>query len=148
VVVLEQRLTLPGPPELVWRLITDWERQGDWMLEAYDFVVTTPHREGVGVEAEATIRVGGIKTRDAVRVVAWDPPRHLAIEHLGWVRGRGDIRLEPDERGTDFRWREELVRPWGFAGAIGLWIFRPLLARTFRRDAGVLAKLVANADAT
>ena len=31
--------TLPAPPEVVWQLITDWERQGDWMLEASDFVV-------------------------------------------------------------------------------------------------------------
>ncbi len=60
---------MPGPPEVVWELITDWEHQDDWMLEASDFVVISEHREGVGVEAEATIKIGGIKTRDKVRVV-------------------------------------------------------------------------------
>ena len=54
-VVLEMAETLPGPSDVVWRLITDWEHQDDWMLEASDFVVTSEQREGVGVEAEATI---------------------------------------------------------------------------------------------
>ena len=51
------------------------------------------HREGVGVVAAATVRIGGISTRDRIRVDAWEPERHLGIEHLGWVGGRGDLRL-------------------------------------------------------
>jgi hypothetical protein len=79
----------------VWTLITDWERQGDWMLEARDFVVTSAHRKGVGVEAEATVRIGGITTRDRVRVTGWDPPRRLSLQHVGWVTGTGDLILIP-----------------------------------------------------
>lgn len=146
-VVVELERTLPGPRDEVWRLLVDWERQGDWMLEASDFVVTTPHREALGVECEATIRVAGIKTRDPIRVVAWEQQRHLAIEHLGWVKGRGDIWLSANGAATALRWREELRPPWGVLGAAGLRVFRPLLARTFRRDLGVLARL-AGADAT
>ena len=118
------------------------------MLEASDFVVTSMHREGVGVECEATIRVAGIKTRDRVRVVAWDPQRHVAIEHLGWIKGRGDIWLEDGGAGTALRWREELRPPLGLLGAIGLRVYRPVLERTFRRDLRVLARLAADANAT
>ncbi|MDQ3987186.1 MAG: SRPBCC family protein [Actinomycetota bacterium] len=135
--------TLPGPPEVVWELITDWENQGDWMLEARDFVVTSAEREGLGVEAEATITIGGIRTRDRVRVIGWEPHRRLAIEHRGWVSGIGEMFLTPlgADRAHLF-WREELQPPLGLLGAIGLTTFRPLMGRLFRRDVRVLAGLV------
>lgn len=141
---------MPGPPDVVWRLITDWERQGDWMLEARDFVVTTAHREGIGVEAEATVRIGGITTRDRVRITDWDPPRRLSLEHLGWVSGTGDLVLVPLGPGrTRVVWREAFRAPrlgrLGPLGRLGLVLFRPLLRRIFRRDLGVLAGLVARA---
>lgn len=147
-VVVELGAELDGPPELVWRLLTDWERQGDWMLEAKDFEVISPHREGVGVEALATVTIGGIATRDRIRVDAWEPPHRLGILHLGWVGGRGDLHLRrlADDR-TRMDWREELHPPWGFLGALGLRLFKPLLARTFRRDLDVLASLVRDARA-
>jgi uncharacterized protein YndB with AHSA1/START domain len=147
-VVLEMVETLPGPPEVVWRLLTDWEHQSDWQLEASDFVVTSKQREGVGVEAEATITIGGITTRDKVRVAAWEPPRRLAIEHRGWVSGRGEIFLTPlgDAR-THIYWREELNPPIGALGALGMLAFRPLMGRIFRRDLKVLAGLVRAATA-
>ena len=141
-VVVELEAVLAGPREIVWKLITDWEHQGLWMREASDFEVTSPHREGVGVEATATVRVAGIKTRDPIRVDIWEPQRHLGIEHLGWVKGRGDLVLEPHSTGTRLRWREELHPPWTIFGAVGLRIYRPMLARTFRRDLGLLAGLV------
>lgn len=141
-VLIDMAITLPGPPEIVWRLITDWEHQDDWMLEASDFKVTSAHREGLGVEAEATISIGGITTRDTVRVVTWEPPKRLAIEHGGWVAGRGELFLTPmadDE--TYLYWREELIPPFGLLGRIGLLLFRPLMRRIFVRDLRVLAGL-------
>ncbi len=141
-VVLEMAETAPGPPEILWDLLTDWEHQDDWMLEASDFVVVSEHREGVGVEAEATIRIGGIRTRDRVRVSEWDPPRRLGIEHLGWVQGHGVIELTPlpGDR-THIFWREELVPPLGALGAVGMTAFKPLMGRIFRRDLKVLVGL-------
>ena len=140
--MIELDAILPGPPDVVWPIITDWENQHLWMHEASDFVVTSPHREGLGVEATATIRLGGIRTRDPIRVDVWDPQRRLGIEHGGWVKGRGDLRLERIDGRTRFRWREELRPPWGVIGTIGLRAYRPLLARTFRRDIELLKKLV------
>ncbi|MFN2586665.1 MAG: SRPBCC family protein [Actinomycetota bacterium] len=141
-VALEMAETAPAPPEVVWDLLTDWEHQGDWMLEAGDFVVVSDEREGVGVEAEATLRIGGIKTRDRVRVAEWDPPRRLAIEHLGWVQGRGVIELTPVAGvRTHVLWREELRPPLGLLGAVGMTALKPLMGRIFRRDLKILVGL-------
>lgn len=71
-VVLEMSDTLPGRPDVVWRLITEWEHLDDWMLDASDVRVTSEQREGIGVEAEALVRIGGLKTRDTVRVIGWE----------------------------------------------------------------------------
>jgi hypothetical protein len=68
--------------------------------------------------------------------------------HLGWVGGRGDLTLEPVGAGrTRLHWREELRPPWGVLGAVGVRVFRPLLVRTFRRDARILGGLVREAAA-
>lgn len=142
-VVTEVGEMMPGPPGVVWDLITDWERQGDWMLEASDFVVTSEHREGVGVTAEATVTIGGITTRDKVRVVVWEPSRRLVIEHGGRVTGRGDLHLTqlgPDR--THLFWTEQLAPPLGVLGALGISAFKPLMRRVFKRDIKVLAALV------
>lgn len=142
-IAIELRTDLDGPPALVWKLLVDWERQGDWMLEASDFEVVSPNREGVGVEALATVRIGGISTRDRIRVDVWEPGRHLGITHLGWVGGRGDLRLSPiGPHATRLDWREELAPPWGVVGALGMRLFRPLIARVLRRDVRVLEDLV------
>jgi len=114
------------------------------MLEASDFVVTSAHREGVGVEAEATITIAGITTRDRVRVAVWEPPHRLAIEHLGWVSGRGEIDLVPSGPGRSHMfWREELRPPLGLLGALGLTAFKPMMRRIFERDLRVLQALAA-----
>ena len=140
---IELSRVLPGPPDVVWDLLTDWEHQDDWMLEASDFVVTSDIREGVGVEAEATIRMGGLRTRDRVRVCVWEPPTRLGIDHLGWVSGTGMITLTALADGsTRADWVESLRPPFGAVGAFGLRAYRPLLRRTFARDLRVLEGLV------
>lgn len=150
-VVIENDIDLPAPPDIVWDLITDWEHQDEWMLEASDFEVLGEQREGVGVTAAATIRIGGIKTRDEIRVIGWEPPKRLAIEHLGWVGGIGELHLTPllgavttdPAPATHLYWREELHPPTalGALGALGLTLFKPLMRRVFARDLRILAAL-------
>jgi carbon monoxide dehydrogenase subunit G len=143
-VVIEVFDTMPGPPEIVWELITDWEHQGDWMLEATDFEVVGERRQGVGVEARATVRIGPLRTRDRVRVSMWEPPRILVLEHLGWVKGAGEIQMVPIREGTRMRWRETLFAPrlLGPFGRLGLRLFAPRMKAIFQRDLRVLRSLV------
>lgn len=149
-VLIEMWRELPGPPDVVWHLITDWEHQDDWMLEARDFVITSPHREGLGVTGRATVRIGGITTTDEVVVTGWDPERRLAIEHQGWVSGKAEMLLTAlDDGSTHILWREELVcRPLGALGSLGLALFRPLMRLIFVRDLRILESLTRAASRT
>lgn len=65
---------IDAPAEVVWHYLVDWERLGNWMKEASGFRVTSPHGEGVGVEADAIIRIGWLSTIDPIRVARWEPP--------------------------------------------------------------------------
>ena len=142
-IVVESFGELDADPELVWVVLTDWERQCDWMLEMSEIVVTSAQRVGVGVTARATIRIGGIRTTDLIRIDVWEPSRHLGMTHEGWVKGRGDIVLsELPAKRTKLEWREELHPPMGVIGAIGLRIFRPLMRRTFVRDVAELQNII------
>lgn len=134
---------IPRPPHVVWPFLVDWERLDRWMKEARDFRVIGRQREGVGVEAEATVRIAGITTRDRIRVTRWEPPEVLELAHLGWVKGIGTMRLSPTGGGARLWWREELTPPWGALGWVGMRIFGPVIRRTFRRDLDLLRTLVA-----
>lgn len=133
---------IEAPAREVWPYLVDWERLGRWMKEGSGFTVTTPHREGVGVEAEAVIRMGGIRTLDRIRVSRWEPPDVLEIRHLGWVKGTGLMRCSPRGTGSRLDWTETLIPPWSLIGAIGMRLFGPLMRRTFRRDLHLLKALV------
>jgi uncharacterized protein YndB with AHSA1/START domain len=129
-------------PHVVWPYLVDWERLDRWMLEARDFRLLGDKREGVGVEAETSVRIAGITTRDRIRVTRWEPPSVLELDHMGWVEGTGYMELTPDDRRTTLFWRESLVPPWGWLGALGMRVMAPLMRRTFMRDLRVLRDLV------
>ena len=133
---------IPRAVETVWPYLVDWERLGEWMLEARDFAVVGDRREGVGVEATATVRIAGITTHDRIRVTRWEPPVILEIAHLGWVKGRGYIELSPTDEGCHVFWREDLVPPLGPLGSIGIRAFAPMMRRVFQRDLEQLRALV------
>lgn len=142
-VEMTQSITVDRPAAAVWPYLVDWERLDLWMEEISDVRVTTSHREGVGVEAEATVRIAGISTRDRIRVTSWEPPHVLEIAHLGWVSGRGLMELSPGpERSSLLLWTEALVPPWGIVGALGMRASLPLMRRVFRRDLVRLRDLV------
>jgi uncharacterized protein YndB with AHSA1/START domain len=141
-VTLTTSIRIGRPPEVVWPYLVDWERLNRWMLEARDFRLTGTQREGVGVEAEATVRIAGITTHDPIRVTRWEPPSILEMDHLGWVKGTGYMELTPEDRGSKLFWREDLVPPWGWLGVTGMRLVAPLMRRVFVRDLRVLRDLV------
>ena len=130
------------PPAVVWPYLVDWERLDRWMHEASDFAVVSDRREGVGVEATATVRIAGITTRDRIRVTRWEPPSILEIAHLGWVSGLGYMEISPTDKGSEVFWRESLQPPWSIVGRIGMRMFTPMMRRIFQRDLELLRQLV------
>lgn len=135
-------IDIDARPEAIWPHLVDWENLPRWMKEAHDIRVVGGVRAGVGVEAEATVRIAGVTTRDRIRVTRWEPPVVLEMAHLGWVKGSGYMELSPLERGTHVFWREEMVPPWGILGAIGLRLLAPIMRRTFARDLRLLREVV------
>jgi uncharacterized protein YndB with AHSA1/START domain len=142
VVALEMSIRIAREPGVVWPYLVDWERLNRWMLEARAVRVTGTQREGVGVEAKATVRIAGITTRDPIRVTRWEPPRVLELEHLGWVKGTGYMELSPEDDGTRVFWKETLIPPWSWLGAVGMRVVTPVMRRIFQRDLRVLRDLV------
>jgi uncharacterized protein YndB with AHSA1/START domain len=139
---LSMRVDIRRPPKTVWPFLVDWERLPRWMKDMRDVRVTSAHTEGVGVEAVATVRIAGISTRDLIRVTRWEPPNLLEIAHLGWVKGTGRMELSLAGTGSDLRWRETLIPPWGALGRLGMRVVLPLMRRVFRRDLNRLKRLV------
>jgi carbon monoxide dehydrogenase subunit G len=139
---MEMSVVIDASPESVWPFLVDWENLNRWMLEGSGFTVTSPHREGLGVEAEAKIRIGGISTIDRVRVTGWNPPNFLEISHLGWVKGKGIMHAEAPDSRTTIHWKEIFIPPWGILGAVGMRGLAPLMKRIFKRDLGILKTLV------
>ncbi|MCA1839276.1 MAG: SRPBCC family protein [Actinobacteria bacterium] len=140
--VFEMKIELAAPPAKLWPFLVDWENLGSWMKEGRRFKVTSRAREGVGVTAEADIRIAGVTTHDLIRVTQWQPRRLLEIQHLGWVKGNGRMTIAETGPGSALFWTETLIPPLGLVGSFGLKVLRPLIHRVFRRDLRLLKALV------
>jgi hypothetical protein len=138
-----------APRLVVWRLLTSWERQPEWMLDAKAVEVLTPDREGVGVTIRCPTNLLGVTVQDVMRVTGWRAPEYLEVVHLGRViTGTGAFELaELAGARTRVTWWEEIDPP---LGAVGRWgaatVVLPVIRRIFRRSLANLAAL-AEADA-
>lgn len=144
---LEVSVTVDAPREVVWDVLTDWERQAEWMLDARSVEVVSPERTGEGVTIRVPTNLLGVVVLDVMRVTRWEAPSLLEVVHLGRViRGSGAFVLEQAPGGgTVLRWWERIDPP---LGAVGAWAARvvvvPIVERIFRRS---LANLAALAEA-
>jgi hypothetical protein len=144
---LEVVQVVEAPPSRVWEVLTEWERQPEWMLDAKDVEVLTPAREGVGVTIRCPTNLLGVTVDDVMRVTGWAEPTYLEVTHLGRIiTGYGAFELEQLEPGrTRVTWWEEIDPP---LGAVGRWgattLVLPIIRRIFARS---LANLAALAEA-
>jgi uncharacterized membrane protein len=67
---LEVSVEAAAPPQVVWDVLTHWERQSEWMLDAKSVEVLTPQREGVGVTIRCPTNLLGVTVEDVMRVTA------------------------------------------------------------------------------
>jgi uncharacterized membrane protein len=142
---LEVEQHVDAPREVVWDVLTTWERQPEWMLDAKAVEVLTPEREGVGVTIRCPTNLLGVTVEDVMRVTAWRPREELAVLHLGRViTGTGAFVLaDAPGGGTRLTWWEEVDPP---LGALGEWgattLVLPVLRRVFGRSLSRLARVV------
>ena len=139
-----------APRQTVWDVLTEWERQSDWMLDAKEVHVLTPQRTGEGVTIRCPTNLMGITVDDVMRVTGWQEPSYLEVTHLGKIiTGYGAFELsEIGPERTSILWWEEVDPP---LGAVGEWgastVVLPIIRRIFRRSLSNLAELAEQAHA-
>ena len=110
------------------------------MVDAAGVRVLSPHREGPGVRLAVRTRILGLPLlTDVLEVVVWDPPRRLRIAHTGFVRGRGEWRLDDRGERTRFTWAEQMTLPIPVLGELMLRAYRPAMRRFMAASLGRLA---------
>lgn len=133
-----------APVETVWREVTDWESQGEWMLGT-EVKVTRGDGRSVGSEVAATTGVGPLRVTDTMEIVGWDPPHRATVRHTGRVvRGSGVFsvlaRHGDGREASTFVWSERLDLPLGTLGALGWAAVKPAFAWGLRRSLHALAR--------
>jgi hypothetical protein len=109
ITTLEVSVDIDAPAELTWNVVTDWERQGEWMpMTAVQVSADSP--VGVGAKLSARSGVGPAGFVDPMVVDVWQPPHRCEVVHLGKVvTGRGVFIVDELPGGRSrFTWREEL----------------------------------------
>ncbi len=141
---LEITRHVAAPRQVLWDVLTDWERRPDWMLDAKAVLVLTPQRAGEGVTLRCPTNLMGVTVQDIMRVTGWEEPSYLEVTHLGKIiTGYGAFELAEDgPRATELTWWEEVDPP---LGALGEWgastLVLPVLRRIFGRSLQNLAEL-------
>ena len=136
---LVERIDVDAPPGQVWALLTDWERQGDWMLATEVREVGGPAQRLHGRLAARTglpqpggRRVGVLDTKI---ITKWEPPTLVEVQHTGRnVRGRGTFEVQPRGEHSTVVCTEVWGLPYGYLGVAGWFLARPLVVRGLRKS--------------
>lgn len=126
-VEVSEPVDVAAPAEVVWRTVTDWASQGEWMLGTRVRPIGDGDGRRLGATVEAVTGIGPVAVTDRMEIVEWAPPRRCVVRHLGRVvRGEGVFEVLPlgPERAR-FRWSERLDLPLGRLGALGWPLVRP-----------------------
>jgi len=144
---ISSMIVVDAPIERVWAVLADVEGQARWMQEMKAIRVLTPGAVGVGMVAEADVRMFGITVTDPVTITEFDPPHRYAISHDGTFKGRGLITLESGADGTTtiVRWDELLIPP--VLPHLGAIVMSPALAAVFQADLVRFKELVETGSA-
>jgi uncharacterized protein YndB with AHSA1/START domain len=129
---LTETVDVDAPPERVWAALTDWARQGEWML-ATDVRTLAGRGQQVGgrLEARTGVPVPGrsrLGVLDTMEITRWEPPRRVDVRHTGRVvRGSGVFEVRPRGSASTFVWTELLDLPLGSLGRAGWPLVRPAM---------------------
>lgn len=133
-----------APAEVLWRAVTDWPGQGEWMLGTRVEVDGSGDGRHVGARLSAFTGVGPVGILDTMEVVEFDPPRRAVVRKTGRVvRGVGVFEVvELGPRRARFVWTELLDLPLGVLGRAGWPLARPPLRWGLARSLHRLARQV------
>ncbi len=137
---------IAAPAQLVWDVVTSWERQGEWIPFTRVRRLPGPHGT-VGEHVLARTALGPLGFDDPMTVTAWEPPSRCLVEHTGRVvRGSGEFGVQPQGAGSRFTWSEVVSVPGGRLAPL-LWrIAAPPLRLGFGVALRRLKRVVENED--
>jgi uncharacterized protein YndB with AHSA1/START domain len=133
---VSESIDIDAPPERVWAALTDWTRQGEWIVGTDVRPVVGPAR-GVGgrLVAITGLPVGGrrLGVVDTMEITRWEPPTRVDVLHTGRVvRGPGTFEIRPRGAGSTFTWSELIDLPLGRLGRLGWPLAEPLVRAGYR----------------
>ncbi len=134
-----------APAQATWDAVTDWARQGEWMMGTTVRGTGPTGGKAVGDGLQAFTGVGRIGFVDPMEITEWDPPNRCVVRHTGTtVRGTGEFVVEalPRDR-SRFIWAEHLDLPLGPLGAAGWVVVKPIAAAAIERSLVKFAHQVA-----
>jgi hypothetical protein len=145
-----------APAEAVWDYVTDWERQGEWMLGTRVQVTggAGDRARGVGTTLRAVTGVGPLGVVDTMDVVEFagppaTPPWRAAVRHTGRViRGEGFfevVALGPQR--SRFTFTELVDLPLGALGRAAWPLVGPVVRAGFVASLKRMASRFAARDA-
>lgn len=138
---ISARTMVDAPAAAVWRAMTDWRRQQEWMLGTSVRVVGGDG-ETVGSELAARTKLWPLQFTDTMEITVWEPPLRCEVRHTGrLVRGVGVFEVSPRGTGAEAVWTERLDLPFGALGRCGWPVARPVFAAGLRASMRRLAKL-------
>ena len=141
---LVERIDIDAAPEQVWATLTDWERQGEWMLATDVRTVGGPAQ---GLHGRLAARTGlplpggrHVGVLDTMIITKWEPPRLVEVQHTGRiVRGPGTFELVPRGEHVTLVLSETWYLPYGLFGRVGWALSRPFVVWGLRRSLQRLA---------
>ena len=136
---LVERIDVDATPEQVWAALTDWTRQGEWMLATDVETVGGPAQ---GLHGRLAARTGlplpggrHVGLLDTMIITKWEPPRLVEVQHTGRIiRGPGIFEIEPRGEHATFVWTERLWLPYGLLGQAGWFLAKPFVVLGVRRS--------------
>jgi uncharacterized protein YndB with AHSA1/START domain len=141
---LELSVQVAAPPEHTWAVLTDWARQGEWMLGT-TVAVTGGDGHSVGSTLSAKTGYGAFGFVDTMEVSEYDAKgRRCVVRHTGrLVRGEGEFAVTPNGRAgmCTVHWSERLELPFGAVGRLGWAAGRGVFSAGVRYSLRRLARL-------
>jgi uncharacterized protein YndB with AHSA1/START domain len=140
---LDLRTFIAAPPESVWDVLADLDRQRDWMVDLRRLDIVTEQHRGEGVVMDVTSELFGRPiVKDVMAITRWEPPHRMDVEHRGQFHGWGQFLVERVENGSIFTWIEDFKPPLGRLGELAFTlVVKPHLASVFRRSMANVKRL-------
>jgi carbon monoxide dehydrogenase subunit G len=136
-------MSINAPPQAVWDVLSDLDRQAGWMVDVRSLEIASEQKRGAGTVLRVTSVLFGMPVlKDVMEITAWEPPHRMDVVHRGSYTGTGSFFVEARDGVSVFTWREDVRPPFGVLGEIAFAIVvRPYLRRLFLRSMANVKRL-------